>query len=77
MQGRNDIRFAYEPQANIIFFEAPRALHQRLLGAGAVYYVEDGDVNAGDPAGILTGRLVCDWSMTPEAIDRFLSLLAG
>jgi len=77
LQGRNDIRFAFEPQANIIFFEAPRALHQRLLGAGAVYYVEDGDVTAGDPAGILTGRLVCDWSMTPEAIDQFLSLLAG
>ncbi len=77
LKGRNDIRFAFEPQANMIFFQAPRALHQRLLGAGAVYYVEDGDVNAGDPAGILTGRLVCDWSMTSEAIDRFLALLAG
>jgi threonine aldolase len=77
LKGRNDIRFAFEPQANIIFFEAPRALHQHLLGAGAVYYVEDGEVGKGDPAGILTGRLVCDWSMTSEAIDQFLALLAG
>ncbi len=77
LKGRNDIRFAFEPQANMIFFQAPRALHQRLLGAGAVYYVEDGEVGKGDPAGILTGRLVCDWSMTSEAIDQFLALLAG
>lgn len=71
----NSVRFPFAPQANMIFFEAPRALHQRLQGAGAVYYVEDGDVALGDPDGTLTGRLVTDWSMTDAGVDQFLAQL--
>lgn len=71
------VTLLYEPQANIIFFEAARAVHQRLLAGGAVYYVMSGDPDAGDPAELLTGRLVTDWSTTPDAISRFLALLNG
>ncbi len=65
----------YPPQANMIFFQAPRAVHQHLMGAGAVYYVEDGDVENGPAESILTGRLVTDWSMPQEALDQFMSAL--
>lgn len=75
LDGHNKVRMAYERQANMIFFQAPRALHQKMLGGGAVYYVEDGDVDNGPPDGILTGRLVTDWSMTDDGVDQFLALL--
>lgn len=75
LKGHNAVRICYAPTANMTYFEAPRQLHQHLLGAGAVYYVEDGDVSTGDPDAILTGRLVTDWSMTDEAVDQFLNLL--
>ena len=71
----NSVRLAYPAEANLIFFEAPRAVHQGLMAAGAVYYVEDGDVAVGPADGILTGRLVTDWSMTDEGVDTFLALL--
>lgn len=72
---RNTIHLPFGCDANMIYFEAPRAVHQTLLGKGAVYYVEDGDVDVGDPEAILTGRLVCDWSMTDDGVDQFLALL--
>ena len=75
LAGHNAVRILYNPDANMTFFEAPRRLHQHLMGAGAVYYVEDGEVGKGDPAGILTGRLVTDWSMTDAGVDAFLTLL--
>lgn len=77
LDGHTDVRMAYERQANMIFFEAPRALHQRLLGQGAVYYVEDGDVDNGPAEAILTGRLVTDWSMDEAGVDAFVALLRG
>ena len=72
---RNDVHLPFGRDANMIFFEAPRGLHQKLQGGGAVYYVEDGDVAVGDPGGVLTGRLVCDWSMTEDGVDQFLALM--
>ncbi len=75
LAGHNAVRVLYAPKANMTFFEAPRSLHQHLLGSGAVYYVEDGDVATGDAKGILTGRLVTDWSMTDDSVDAFLALL--
>lgn len=77
LAGHNGVRILMDPSANMTFFTAPRALHQHLQGKGAVYYVEDGDVAAGDPEGILTGRLVTDWSMTEAGVDQFLALLAA
>ena len=59
--------------ANMIYFDAPRATHRRLLGGGATYYLM-GDIEGAEDT-ILPGRLVCDWSVTDAAIDRFLALI--
>jgi len=63
-----------EPQANLVFATLPRAVHQRLHAGGAVYGLYDGPLDSGDPDAPLLMRLVCDWSMTDEAVDRFLAL---
>jgi threonine aldolase len=68
------VSMVWEPQANLMFFRAPRALHQRLLQAGAQYYVWDGDATTGNPDQPLIGRLVCDWSVGAAAVDRFLAV---
>lgn len=59
--------------ANLIFFTLPRHSHRAILDGGAVYYTaaaQDGPDDA-----LLTGRLVCDWSMTQEAVTAFLDLV--
>ena len=71
------VTLQYEPDANMIFFQMPRAQHARVLSSGATYYVMDGDHTAGDPDELLTGRLVTDWSMNEAVIDDFLALMAG
>ncbi len=77
LRGHNATTMLFEPQANMIFFEMPRAEHKRVLDAGAVYYVMNGDPEVGDPDEPLMGRLVCDWSMTEESVSQFLDLLHG
>ncbi|AXI55936.1 Low specificity L-threonine aldolase (plasmid) [Pseudoseohaeicola sp. NH-UV-7] len=67
----------YEPQANMIFADFPRAAHQRLHDAGAIYYVWEGQLDGNDPEELLTARLVCDWSITHDQIDRFVDILKG
>ncbi|SDH43352.1 threonine aldolase family protein [Alloyangia pacifica] len=62
-----------DTHANMIFFEMPRAAHRKVLEAGAVYY-PSGDLE-GDDAELLTGRLVCDWSLQPSDVSAFLDLL--
>ena len=64
------------PAANMLFPQMTRALHQRLIGAGAVYHLWDGPLEPGDPAALLTCRLVTDWSLPEAQIDRFLDLVA-
>ncbi len=64
--------FLHEPQANMIFARFPRSVHQKLHDAGAKYYLWDGPLE-GPGEEMVAARLVCDWSVTPEAIDRFLS----
>ncbi|PIE13424.1 MAG: low specificity L-threonine aldolase [Rhodobacterales bacterium] len=71
------VTFQNRPEANIIFSSLPRAAHQRLHAAGAMYYVLDGDYTTGDADERLPARLVCDWSITDALVDRFLSLVAG
>ncbi|QFT79561.1 Low specificity L-threonine aldolase [Roseovarius sp. THAF27] len=66
--------FEAEPQANMIFATLPRATHQRLKAGGAVYGLYDGPLETGDPHEPLLMRLVCDWSITEQEIDAFLSL---
>ena len=69
------VNFVETPQANMIFARYPRHLHQRLLNAGANYYVTGGDPAEGDPHEILTARLVTDWSATSEDVERFVAVL--
>ena len=68
-----EIDFIAEPKANMIFFTAPRGLHQRLMAGGAQYLLWDATLE-GDRDAPLIGRLVCDWSTPRENIDRFLAL---
>ncbi|MFN3663878.1 threonine aldolase family protein [Yoonia sp.] len=77
LRTHNTAQMLFEPQANIIFFQMPRRDHQRMLAAGAVYYVMSGDPDQGDPNEMLTGRLVTDWSMTETSVSDFLTLLQG
>ena len=77
LRGHNGATLLFEPQANMIFFEMPRSEHKRMLDGGAVYYVMNGDPEAGDPHEPLIGRLVTDWSMTSEGVSQFLDLLRG
>ena len=77
MRRSNSAHLMYEPAANLMFAEFPRAAHQRLHDAGAVYYVWSGDYQVGDPDERLLARLVCDWSTDPASVDQFLDVLAG
>lgn len=65
--------FLHDPQANMIFALFPRKTHQKLHDAGAKYYVWEGSLEGDDPDEMLAARLVCDWSITEELVDRFLS----
>lgn len=71
----NVVSFPYEPEANLMFFNAPRALHKKVQAAGAQYYVM-GSLDGPDDD-IVLGRLVCDWSVGAEVVDAFLAALHG
>lgn len=71
-----EARLLYDPGANIVFAEWPRAAHRRLQAAGARYYLWEGEAE-GPQDEPLTARLVADWSCTDESVTRFLDLLAG
>lgn len=65
--------FLHEPEANMIFASFPRRIHRTLHDAGAKYYVWEGVLEGNDPDELVTARLVCDWSITEQQIDLFLS----
>lgn len=69
--------FLHEPQANMIFARFPRAAHQRLHDAGAMYYIWEGQLDGNDPTEPVAARLVCDWSVSHAQIDRFVDLVNG
>ena len=69
--------FLHEPQANMIFAALPREAHRRLKAEGAEYHLWGGTLEGDDPAELLRCRLVCDWSITAEQIDRFVELAKG
>ena len=75
LRAHNRTELVYQPQGNMIFARYPRADHKRLIDAGAYYYIWDGDAEKGDPTEPLMARLVCDWSMTDQAIQDFLTVL--
>ena len=65
--------FLHEPDANMIFAHFPRAVHQKLRAAGAVYGVSPDLVDGDDPHEMIPARMVCDWAITHDQIDAFLS----
>ncbi|MDX2483881.1 MAG: low specificity L-threonine aldolase [Pseudodonghicola sp.] len=67
--------FQHRPQANMIYVALPRSTHQRLKAEGAQYYLNDGPLETGDGAELLGCRLVCDWSIGADLIDRFVAVL--
>ncbi|MAU52064.1 MAG: low specificity L-threonine aldolase [Roseovarius sp.] len=77
LRGVTEAEFAYERQVNMLFVRLPRATHQRLRAAGARYALYEGPLDEGPGGTPLLARFVCDWSITEEAIDRFLALLRG
>ncbi|MBV2358882.1 low specificity L-threonine aldolase [Thalassococcus sp. CAU 1522] len=67
------IEIENDTHANMVFFRAPRALHRAAMAQGAVYHIwgaEDGPQDE-----IVTGRLVCDWSQSAEAVTQFVETL--
>ena len=56
------VRFAYEPQANIIFIRLSRAVHQKATQALADYSLRNSDLDNGPANYILTARFVYDSS---------------
>ena len=67
--------FLHPVDANMIFASIPRAAHQRLHDAGAKYYIWEGSLEGDDPNEMISARLVCDWSISRDDIDRFLGFI--
>ena len=63
-------------EANMVFAALPRRVHRHLLAQGASYYVDRNKVADGDPEETLVARMVCDWSIEMDAIDRFLACIS-
>ncbi|MBV7410398.1 low specificity L-threonine aldolase [Maritimibacter sp. DP1N21-5] len=72
-----EVDFLYETGGNMTFASWSAATHRRLFEAGAVYYLWDGTLEGAADDARLGARLVCDWSMTDDAIDRFIEVLRG
>ncbi|MCY4305467.1 MAG: beta-eliminating lyase-related protein [Aestuariivita sp.] len=62
------------PKANMVFASMPRSMHKHLINSGATYYLWDGALD-GPENELITGRFVCDWSISRSQIDEFLDLL--
>ena len=71
-----DVTLHFEPRANMIFAAWPRAIHRKLHGAGAYYYILDGGLDGPDDEP-LTARLVCDWSTDEAKVNAFLSQMSA
>ena len=77
LRGVAGAEFIADTQVNMIFLRLPRATHQRLRAAGAVYQLVDGPLDTGAPDEPLLARLVCDWSIPEDEIDRFVTIAAN
>ncbi|MGX9355355.1 threonine aldolase family protein [Roseobacteraceae bacterium S113] len=65
------------PEANMIFVALPRRIHAHLFANGAEYNLWDKPLEGADQNEMLEARLVCDWSLSDELIDRFIALIAS
>ncbi len=64
------VLLAHEVRGNTIFAWLPKALHERLREAGAVYYVWR------DEGERLLVRFVTSWATRPEEVEALLKVLA-
>ena len=71
-----DVRIENDPQVNMIFMSMPRHLHAKAFDAGAYYYCQ-ADITTGDRDEMVGARLVCDWSIADDQIDRYLEILGA
>jgi threonine aldolase len=69
--------FLHQVEANMIFATLPRTTHERLFDAGAQYYLWNSTLEGAAPDAALAARLVCDWSLGAEAIERFIDIARG
>lgn len=76
LRGVPGVAFQNDPQANMIFATLPRETHQRLHEAGAIYGLF-APLEGEDPTEALPMRLVCDWSITDDLIDQFITIAKG
>jgi threonine aldolase len=60
--------------ANMVFFRAPKAIHEAAMAKGAVYHPWE-DMTAASADDLITARLVCGWSLSPEDISAFVDTL--
>ncbi|MFV0514246.1 MAG: threonine aldolase family protein [Jhaorihella sp.] len=67
----------HQPDANMVFATLPRRVHRRLHEAGAAYHLWGGQLDGKDEDEPLAARLVCDWSIGQDDVDRFLDLAGG
>ena len=71
------VEFDYPQEANMMFVQFPRKYHQRAIDAGATYHFYGKSLHESGPEEeMLHARLVCDWSLAKEDIDRFVSLIS-
>lgn len=77
LRQNSQLTLTHSPDANMVFFKMPLYLHQHLKSAGAIYNTYAGPLDSPSPDALLTARLVCDWSIGPDAIDQFIALAAA
>lgn len=70
LAGHTDLEIVHPVEANLVFVRMPEALVQKLMLAGADMSVWDPRPNDRPLM-----RLVCDWSIHDDQIDRFLELV--
>ncbi len=69
---RAGAQFLHTPDANMVFTRFPRAIHKKLHAAGAAYNLWQSPPEGSDDE-LVGARLVCDWSISHDQIDAFLS----
>ena len=65
------VKLHHQPEANMIFADMPRKVHQQFFKAGAKYYLRNGGLD-GNEDELVTARFVCSWSTTEEDINAFI-----
>ena len=70
------IEILNDAAANMIFARLPLAIHRRLRGAGAAYYLEPASQTEDGDGATVSARFVCSSVTIPESIDAFLDLCA-